>query len=92
MKQLFLNIIDYKIKIISLSPLNTLVVLESESIVAIGITKEHFIYNFKKLYNRSSKEYILIQCQYNDIYWHLYISQAMITDIIDDLIPLPVET
>jgi hypothetical protein len=86
-----LTVIDYKINIISLTPLTTLVILESTSTYSIGITKEDFIHNFKKLYNRSAQEYVLFQLTYNDIYWEIYITYTMIANIIDDLQPLPVE-
>ncbi len=87
-----LTIIDYRITITSLSPVSTLVILESQSVDAIGITKEDFIYNFRKLYNRSSKEYALLRFRHHDMYYDVYITHMMISDIIDDLIPLPVET
>ena len=84
-------IIDYEIKIQSLSPLTTLVILKSESTDLICMDKEDFIYYFQELYNRSNKGYVLFQTSYNCISYKIYIPYLIITNIIDDLMPLPIE-
>ncbi len=90
---LWIPVRDYRLEITP--ALITIVCLEltgNNSI--IRFSKENFITMCKPFYNRSSKQYIYIATPFKilGLIITLQISQMMLSDILDDLQPLPIET
>jgi hypothetical protein len=85
-------VIDYRLYITP--DITTIVFLIIKDIKPmIGILKKDFLTLFQQFYDRSSEEYLLVHTPIGNTghYIIMQISQAMISDIIDDLLPTLVE-
>lgn len=90
---LWIPVRDYRLDITP--DLITIVCLElGGNAPIIGVPKENFITSCKPFYNRSGKDYIYISTPVTIMgcIITLQISQMMLSDILDDLQPIPIET